>query len=339
MSANQIWSESSTFRRLLISQHVRDLQAIFYATLFLLFVAFGLIICIHVGWIKTGDNDADLDIAKSVGAILLIGGTILAWLYQTGSKRLGIVDLFGCEIATVCRVGTITGFVPYLVEAYEKTLESEQASVHVTSTPSFTRFTSEEQYFSVFEHNSSDLEVLEADVVANVTAFYTYMKTVRDYLRYLGDAVASNGSKEQRANIIVRTIYMTFLAYESARKAIDDLIEYYPMQAEANITGLISELQAFDFLIRHFQVTDMRGKRLSLREENYSKLVPKLYQTTMGKRGSDWFNAQTTATDLEPIYNTLGFESKILPIEPENLAQAPWKRRANPPAATVNRAA
>src|SRR5690349_11774457 len=123
MSAGRIWSESNTFRRLLTSHHVRDLQAIFYATLVLLLGALvALVVFVHPGEAKSGPTDLSLDIAKAIGAILLIGGTILAWLYQTGSKRLGIVDLFGCEIATVCRVGTITGFVSYLVEAHQKTL-------------------------------------------------------------------------------------------------------------------------------------------------------------------------------------------------------------------------
>jgi hypothetical protein len=37
----------------------------------------------------------------SVGAIVSVGGGVLAWTYQTGSARLGVVDLFACEIATL----------------------------------------------------------------------------------------------------------------------------------------------------------------------------------------------------------------------------------------------
>jgi hypothetical protein len=51
--------------------------------------------------------------------LLAVGGPILGWTYQTGSKRLGIVDLFACEIVTLCRVGAIVDFVPRLITAVD----------------------------------------------------------------------------------------------------------------------------------------------------------------------------------------------------------------------------
>ena len=47
------------------------------------------------------------------------------------------------------------------------------------------RFTSQESYFPVFDASVKDLQALEADVVKHVTAFYTYMKVMRDSLRRL----------------------------------------------------------------------------------------------------------------------------------------------------------
>ena len=52
-------------------------------------------------------------------------------------------------------------------------------------------FTSEENYFPVFENNTRDLQSLEAHVVINITAFYTYMKAVRDSTRSLVDMGAT----------------------------------------------------------------------------------------------------------------------------------------------------
>ena len=35
-----------------------------------------------------------------ISAIVGVGCGVLAWTYQTGSSRLGVVDLFSCEIIT-----------------------------------------------------------------------------------------------------------------------------------------------------------------------------------------------------------------------------------------------
>ena len=44
---------------------------------------------------------------KYAGPAITICGAIVAWAYVSASKRLGIIDLFACEIKTLCRVGTI----------------------------------------------------------------------------------------------------------------------------------------------------------------------------------------------------------------------------------------
>jgi hypothetical protein len=108
-----------------------------------------------------------------IAAIFGTGCGIVTWTYQRGSARLGIVDLYGCEIATICRVVTIVGVAGRYVELYR-----------TPPTLSMT-FNSEEHYTPVFDNNSKDLEVLEARVVEPVTEFYTYLKSMRDYLRLL----------------------------------------------------------------------------------------------------------------------------------------------------------
>ena len=44
---------------------------------------------------------------KYAGPAITICGAIVAWAYVSASKQLGIIDLFACEIKTLCRVGTI----------------------------------------------------------------------------------------------------------------------------------------------------------------------------------------------------------------------------------------
>jgi hypothetical protein len=309
--AKRLWKQSSTFRRLLTSRHVLDLQLIYIVTLL---ATIGLL-----AWLVFPPNSSsvfgELN-GQSFGALLLVCGTILAWAYQTGSKRLGVVDLFACEIVTLCRVGNIVELVPLLIAAHEKLGGSNSAKGPDATGINFERFTSQENYFPVFQENTKDLQVLEADVVINVTAFYTYMKTLRDQLRRLGELGSGPGSKQQKSAVLVNAIYMTFLAYESARKSIEELIEFEPTQAEAMVTGLVSELRAYRFLTKCFGPEDIRGRRLALREDRYGDFVPMLYQKVMNSTSDDWENAQSTAVNLEHLYNDLGFAPKIAAISP-----------------------
>jgi hypothetical protein len=313
--AGRVWRQSSTFRRLIFSRHVLDLQVIFVGTV--------LATCLMLWWgwhIRSivpagppGSTPAEID-KQFVGAVLLICGTILAWVYQTGSKRLGVVDLFACEILTLCRVGTIMDVVPQLKRVHEGLCAPPLSGTQLdasTQNLAFGRFTSEEDYFPVFEQNNRDLQILEADVVINVTAFYTYMKAFRDQLRSLGEIGSEASSNGRKCVVLVNAIYMLFLGYESARHSIQELMEYEPAQAEATVTCLVTEVAAYRFLTKCFDPEDIRGRRLSLREKEYSKLVPQLYDTIMKMMGAEWENAQTTAVDLERLYNNSDFAEKI----------------------------
>ena len=161
-----------------------------------------------------------------------------------------------------------------------------------------------------------DLQVLEADVVINVTAFYTYMKAFRDQLRALSELGSGEDSKHQKSAILVNAIYMMFLGYEGARKSIVELIEFEPTQADALVTALVSELRAYRFLTTCFDPDDIRGRRLALREDRYGEFVPPLYEKVMRGAAPDWENARTTAIDLERLYNSLGFTPKITATGP-----------------------
>jgi hypothetical protein len=303
---------------------VLDLQLIFIVTLF----ATIEVLVWHVysvaqmdprerykGWF--GGEDKEF-----IGAVLLASGWIMAWVYQTGSKRLGVVDLFACEIVTLCRVGTIMDVVPRLIAAHQNLTASARGEPPNASGQdiNFGRFTSQENYFPVFDGNSKDLQILEADVVINVTAFYTYMKALRDHFRRLGDLSPGQDTNAQKCTLLVNAIYMAFLAYESARTSIEELIEFEPTQAEAMVTGLVTELNAYRYLTKCFGPEDIRGRRLVLRERKYEELVPKLYESVMKVTGVEWENAQSTAIDLERLYNSLEFKPKINPMNPSSAA-------------------
>jgi hypothetical protein len=255
--------QASTFYRLFTSQHVVDLQLIAVATALLIPA---LIAIVLRGW-PTGSNEFG---AIPIAAILGAGASVFAWVYQTGSARLGIVDLFGCEITTLCRVAAIVEIVPRYVEIYQNPPLRPPG------------FTSQEQYTPVFDHNSKDLEVLEARVVEHVTAFYTYLKTLRDYLRVLSTVEKPQDGPEEWRIVLRSAVYMLFLMLESGREAVRRLVEYEPEREQNTITILLSELVAYGLLLKEFTAEaerrpgyDAKLERLRLRRPGYGELVRK----------------------------------------------------------------
>jgi hypothetical protein len=242
---------------------------------------------LHWLWIVTDSLVASFPL---VGAVFALGCGITAWAYQSGSARLGIVDLFACEIATLCRVCTIVDVAQRYVRAFNADLDTRGPPDPATVARirrAFSHFAATENYTPVFDQNASALQVLDAKVVINVTAFYTYMKAMRDSLRTLAntDAPGTNASAHDAWHEgLANVIYMQFLAFESARKAVRDLVEFEPNEVEITITILVSELCAYTFLLDQFGAAqqetgaeDFRHARLRLRREGYRATVARAY--------------------------------------------------------------
>jgi hypothetical protein len=242
------------------------------------------------------------------GPILAAFGALVAWAYQTGSSRLGVVDLFACEISTLCRVTTVLDAVTAMIARLDTPASGASKGVGAGSAPPARDFNSQEQYFPVFESNNKDLQSLEARVVINITAFYTYMKTVRDSMR--GHAAAPD------------VIYLLYLALESGRKAVDDLVEFEPEQAERIIMVLISELKAYGFLRQKFgRADDVHYARLKLRECGYRKLISRLAKVIRdGKHGPNphqWEPAALLLPEVRKRHTeALAATASAAPIDP-----------------------
>jgi hypothetical protein len=236
-----------------------------------------------------------------VGAIVALGGGVLAWTYQTGSARLGVVDLFACEIATLCRVGAVVEMVQRYVDLFEHGPRAGLPHAIDGELPDDTsRFTSQESYFPVFDASVKDLQALEADVVKHVTAFYTYMKVMRDSLRRLTGIrppESSDRHDDDWHRAVCSVVYMQFLALESGRKAIRDLVEFEPTQAEDMVTILLSELVAYGFLREQFK-GDLRQRRLEARDESYRRDVPALHRLVMAGAGAQWDAAKDLSMEM-----------------------------------------
>jgi hypothetical protein len=290
----------ATVDRLFRSQHVKDLQVITATTLVGLFVVFLTDVALAILSVERtyatykGTHSFHFWLVllavflasfTSLAPVLAICGAILTWAYQVGCARLGVVDLFACEISTLCKVATIVDTVRRYVDRFNQP-PAEVAGAGGLHMPAH-QFTSQENYFPVFENCTRDLQTLEATVVINITEFYTFMKSVRDSLRTLTETRHQPpdlkapfnqpppvGSWHEAARNVV---YMMFLGLESARQAVGELVEFEPEQTERTIVILISELEAYSFLISQFKdPEDMRHKRLILREADYRHLVPVL---------------------------------------------------------------
>jgi hypothetical protein len=316
---------AETIDRLFVSKHVKDLRLIIaFALIAVLAVLFfGLLGSFGCAWfVRDNDWSSQRAVFSALrgfvafwAPVLGIFGAVLAWAYQAGSARLGIVDLFACEIDTLCRVALVVDSVPRSIGVFQNGSPARNGAGNAElPTP---RFTSEENYFPVFENNTRDLQSLEARVVVNITAFYTYMKAVRDSTRALMDMPASPSQPELRPEKASSSlpwqegarnvIYMMFLGLESARKAMSDLVEFEPEQAERIIVILISELEAYRFLCEQFaDEQDLRHQRLQLREAVYKKLVPCLCDLVATRRASEpsaWEPARRLVPDLKRRYH------------------------------------
>ena len=277
--------ESSTFDRLGRSRHVADLRLIFSVTLILMIIGMiaALAFCfdnqVISDWKELNDSRtawpwvrhrfaAIISSGPFIGAICILGGGVLAWTYQIGSARLGVVDLFACEIATLARVAAVVDMVRRYTDLFEHGPQVGRPHLIDGELPADTsRFTSQESYFPVLNVIGEGAAGARGRCRQHVTAFYTYMKVMRDSLRRLADIKAPepDGPRDDDWHrAICNVIYMQFLGLESARKAITDLVEFEPTQAEDMITILLSELLAYGFLREQFR-GDLRQRRLEAR--------------------------------------------------------------------------
>lgn len=294
----------STLGRVCTSQHTQDLQWIALVTLlvWLLTILYYLVpIALsvwidHPGLLSTSGIHFFSKVIHYLGRFNIYGpsfaagatgaaGAVLSWTYQIGSSRLGIVDLFACEISAICRVCLVVDFARHAVNGANEAGQSRP-------------FTSAESYTPVCDASLSDLKPLDASVVTYVTEFYTYRKTMMDYLRQR--AALQPGDDLGHQKCMENMIYMQFLMYESAHNAIERLVEFEPNRSESLINIFCSELILYRFLMDN--CLDFQLDRLRLRKESYLKSVQKLFEDTMASHDDPhkhWARAITTAGELK----------------------------------------
>ena len=299
---------SSTLFRFFRSSHVTDLRIIATGAF-----AVGAVCLAVLGLLLSVSPFVNKDsllvslIHSYAGPTVALCCVVVGWAYRSASARLGVVDLFACEIATLCRVGTIFDIALRYVNRIDE--PGQGATVHRPMAPGNGSFVSQEHYFPVFDSNSRDLQLLEAEVVGSVVEFYTYMKATRDVLRRLGQldvtgsAQPGPGTAEMRKTVICDLIYMVFLAFESARKSIRALVEFEPSEADYTMIVLLTELKAYDFLLRRFAEEELFRRRLELRKDDYKLERVRLNCLIECHRGEPhWNKAVETAPSLDPLF-------------------------------------
>jgi hypothetical protein len=292
---------SATIDRIFESKHLYDLRLI--AAVALIVVVWIFVIAVATAAcaaylnseVQTTSTFAQA-VAGGAAFLKLFGPTIvvfygvLTWAYQSGNARLGVVDLFACEIDTVCRVITVTDMVQNQIKQYSHD-QMDEISSSRTEISANHPFISQENYFPILDSSVNKLQMLEARVVSHITAFYTFIKTARDSLRQQAEvqpvqthlqsvhephfrtAELVNRRQEASRNVL----YNLYLGLESGRKAIWDLVEFEPDYTERAIVILISELTAYRFLREQFTTAgEMRHDRLVLRQPDYQAIVPAL---------------------------------------------------------------
>jgi hypothetical protein len=307
-----------TFVRLCTSRHLQDLQWIASFVLLL----FGWVI--YVRFQYDGAVTALFGDDKVVAVVAGASAAVLNWTYQSGSRRIGAVDLFAREISVLCTIFIVVDYA-HMSVARAKTLEKvRQCSEHgptAAQSPLDARiqhdlarkFTSEEQYTPVYDNHVSELEHLDVGVVTYVTQFYLYRKTMVDYLR----AISEESDINRQSELLNNMIYMQFLMYESARLAAGELIEFEPNRAESLVNILCSELVAYAFLAQGHK-DDYKGARLHLRMKQYQTVVPQLYEQILNSKHDSWIRARTSAPEMLTRYMEMCSE---LAVKPDSLLQ------------------
>jgi hypothetical protein len=241
-------------------------------------------------------DDKDM-VTVGLGAFAM-AATLASWVYQSANRRIGVVDLFACEISSICRVCLIMDFAKWSVARHGAPAGSD-TPVTPSTTPPLTKVSSEENYTPVYDNQLTDLQSLSGPVVNAVTAFYTYRKTMMDCMR------SSAAAQEQKEALerFEQSIYMQFLMYESGRHAIKELAEFQPDRAESLVNILCSELTLFAFLYENHQ-KDFKGDRLRLRLKDYHEDVTALLAAIDSNKDQQiWDRARVTSEQLKLRYS------------------------------------
>jgi hypothetical protein len=270
------------------SSHNYDLMILF-AIYFLVFL---------VAAVAALFSFASRDLAEQlVFGAAIFGGliTISAKLIESSQKRLATVDLFASEILSIGRVFVSINIVGSFIHLFEQLSKEtshpdDHSSAEVKNGPpggpqGFADAARKESYFTIFEKNNADLGPLAADIISDVTAFYTFLKASRDATGSMSLWKESYYNGDMRRNDIISIIYNCFLMAIHGRKSLCHLIEEKNRVKYAVDVFNSIELKCYCFLLTVLEPLDPRFRLLSERRDFYMNVI-KSYAGAAGSAGS-----------------------------------------------------
>jgi hypothetical protein len=223
--------------------------------------------------------------------------TIAAKLIENSQKRLATVDLFTSEILSIGRVfisSNIVGMFVHLFDELSKpNLVLEASSNGGLDAPlqigpfGFADAARKESYFTIFEKNSTDLGPLSADIISDVTAFYTFLKASRDATGAMSLWKEPYYVNSMQRNDVISVLYNCFLMAIHGRLALNGLIEQDQRAKYASEVFNSIEVKCYCFLITVLQRFDQRYRILYERRDYYLG-VAKCYANEGKLQGADF---------------------------------------------------
>jgi hypothetical protein len=211
-----------------------------------------------------------------------IFGTILEVLrrtYETAVKRLATIDLFSIEMLSIMRVFAAANIIGDFVCLYDKATPSggpnQSAADGTKPKPSpigFADSARKENYFSIFDKNSTELGGVDPAIVNDVTAFYTFLRASRDATGALQLWKEPSYDVERMKADVIAIIYLCFLMSVHGLRALDVLITSKNNKYIANDIVAGVQLQCFAFLDYVLPDEDFRRERLDQRRTDCRKL-------------------------------------------------------------------
>lgn len=293
--------------QLCTSKHLGDYQWLAVGVVALFVIAVIGLALLAVDVIAVAKPDKSM-VGTVAFALITAAVTMFNWVYQSANRRLGVVDLFASEITALCKVCLVTDFAKKSVAMRDRVQQAGK------QTPD--SFEISESYTPVFDKSASDLQSLNSNVVAAVTQFYTYRRTMVDCLH--------SAMAKADANVAIpqydQMIYMQFLMYECARATVHELVEFEPDKAENLVTVLCSELPLMTFLIKRHRgdpSTVFLYRRLRLRIPCYMAEVAELLDQIKrmelldgSKLRTSWSKAITTRKELKARFDDFRNETR-----------------------------
>jgi hypothetical protein len=246
---------TTDLRRFVSSPHSRDL----------FFMAIGALLLGTPSAIWLFNNGA-----KEIGATLIVASlSVAAWTFQTANGRFGAADIFASEILTLCRIARVVDFVQHMVDSYR---DGKPISLGKSM----------QDYVVIFHNNSKDLEILDGNAVNWVTEFYVYFKAMLDTMSRLPNLpngkLLSAEEVPAYKELLLTVIYMAFLAFESGRHALMQLVDDKRVREEAVLTALSNEIPAYLLLYEVYSSKrcDIRWHRIDGRLPQYETLTKQI---------------------------------------------------------------